>query len=102
MWGVNEYDRLYATLRAYNGGLGWWQQEAILALDASNPSTSSNRRRQLMLLARDNIDAACGKAKRSVKFCPENLNYPRRILNIYQPLYSGWGRVVIGVKRGAA
>lgn len=25
VWGLNDYDRMWATLRAYNGGLGWWQ-----------------------------------------------------------------------------
>lgn len=75
----SEYDRLWATLRAYNGGLGHWQREAALA----RPS----QRHQ-------DIDRYCGQASRSVKHCQENLGYPDRILNKLQPLYSGWGRNV--------
>lgn len=81
--GANEYDLMYAVLRSYNGGLGHWQAEARLA---------AGRDRQL-------IDAACGKAKRSRVHCRENLSYPKRILNVYQPRYFGWGR---GVMMGAS
>ncbi len=79
VWGDSEYDRMHATLRAYNGGLGHWQREAAVA---------ASRKRDL-------IDAACGKARRHVYHCRENLNYPRRILVIYQPRYFGWGRVMM-------
>lgn len=82
VWGVNEYDRMWATLRAYNGGLGWWQQEALL--------TPAKR-----LATREEIDAMCGRHKRHPLHCKENLNYPRRIMNIYQPRYSGWGRIIM-------
>lgn len=82
VWGVNEYDRMWATLRAYNGGLGWWQQEALL--------TPAKR-----LATREEVDAMCGRHKRHPLHCKENLNYPRRIMNIYQPRYSGWGRIIM-------
>lgn len=73
-----EPDRLWATLRAYNGGLGHWQAEARLA-----GST-----------ARAAVDAACGRARRAAVHCAENLAYPRRVLVQLQPRYSAWGRVV--------
>lgn len=82
VWGLNEYDRMWATLRAYNGGLGWWQREALLTV-AKRQAT------------REEIDAMCGKHKRHQLHCKENLNYPRRIMNIYQPRYSGWGRMIM-------
>lgn len=82
VWGLNEYDRMWATLRAYNGGLGWWQREALLTV-AKRQAT------------REEIDAMCGKHKRHPLHCKENLNYPRRIMNIYQPRYSGWGRIIM-------
>lgn len=81
-WGLSEYDRMHAVLRAYNGGLGHWQREALLA--------AANKR-----ATREQVDAMCGKVKRHISFCPENLNYPRRILNVYQPRYVGWGRRVM-------
>ncbi len=76
--GASEFDRLWAALRAYNGGLGHWQMEAKAAQSTQ----------------RQAVDAACGKAKRHASFCPENLGYPRRILIVLQPLYLGWGRGV--------
>jgi soluble lytic murein transglycosylase-like protein len=79
--GPSEYDRLWAALRAYNGGLGHWQKEAALA---GVPPVKG----------RDSIDAACGRAKRSPVHCQENLRYPRRILITLQPRYAGWGREV--------
>lgn len=82
VWGLNDYDRMWATLRAYNGGLGWWQREALL--------TPAKR-----LATREEIDAMCGKYKRHPMHCKENLNYPRRIMNIYQPRFSGWGRIIM-------
>lgn len=84
VWGLNDYDRVWAMLRAYNGGLGWWQREALLA---------PNRK----LATREEIDALCGKHKRAQLHCRENLNYPKRILNVYQPRYFGWGaKIVMG------
>lgn len=84
VWGLNDYDRAWAMLRAYNGGLGWWQREALM--------TTSRR-----LATREEIDAMCGKDKRSQIHCRENLSYPRRILNVYQPRYFGWGaKIVMG------
>lgn len=77
--GASEFDRLWAALRGYNGGLGHWQQEAALARPA---------------LDRKAVDAACGHARRHPSFCAENLGYPHRILNVLQPLYLAWGRGV--------
>lgn len=76
--GPSEFDRLWAALRAYNGGLGHWQMEAKVAQS----------------IQRTAVDAACGKAKRHPSFCPENLGYPRRILTILQARYLAWGRGV--------
>ncbi len=73
--GSSDYDRLWAALRGYNGGLGHWQQEAKVAGSVQ----------------REAVDLACGTARRSLKFCPENLGYPQRILEHLQPLYLGWG-----------
>lgn len=75
--GPTEFDRLWAALRAYNGGLGWWQQEAATVRPEQD---------------RGSIDAACGHAKRHPMHCPENLGYPRRILIALQPRYLAWGR----------
>jgi soluble lytic murein transglycosylase-like protein len=77
--GESEFDRWWAALRAYNGGLGHWQAEAALVRP---------------LKGRESIDAACGKAKRHISFCRENLGYPLRIMKVLQPLYRGWGRGV--------
>lgn len=77
--GTSEFDKLWAALRSYNGGLGWWQQEAATVRPA---------------LDRQTVDAACGKARRAPINCPENLGYPRRILTVLQPLYMSWGRGV--------
>lgn len=74
------YDRLWAALRAYNGGLGNWQQEAARVRPA---------------LDRLTVDGACGKARRSPRFCAENLLYPRRILTVLQPRYAPWGGEVM-------
>lgn len=78
--GPSEYDRYWAVLRGYNGGLGHWQKEAALVRPEED---------------RVSIDAACGKARRNISFCPENLGYPRRILIQLQPAYAGWGREVL-------
>lgn len=77
--GESEFDRLWGALRAYNGGLGHWQNEAAKALPAKD---------------RASIDAACGRAKRHISFCPENLGYPHRILQVIQGRYLTWGRGV--------
>jgi soluble lytic murein transglycosylase-like protein len=68
-------DRMWAALRAYNGGLGHWYAEARNATDKRRAS----------------IDAACGSARRHVSHCRENLGYPRRILVELQPRYAAWG-----------
>lgn len=78
--GESEYDRLWASLRAYNGGLGHWQKEAALALPARD---------------RQAIDQRCGQARRSSAHCPENLGYPWRILEVLQKRYRTWGREVV-------
>lgn len=72
-----ERDRMWVALRAYNGGLGHWQQEAA--------------RTGLAEPTRLQVDAACGKARRAAVHCKENLGYPHRILNILQPRYLQWG-----------
>ncbi|MFV8668081.1 transglycosylase SLT domain-containing protein [Ralstonia pseudosolanacearum] len=77
--GASQFDRLWAALRAYNGGLGHWQQEAATVRPALDRAT---------------VDNACGAARRHRSFCPENLGYPRRILNVLQPRYLAWGREV--------
>lgn len=70
--------RLWATLRAYNGGLGHWQAEARLAANTTRAA----------------VDAACGRARRHPLHCAENLAYPRRVLVVLQPRYGTWGRSV--------
>jgi len=77
--GQSEFDRWWAALRSYNGGLGHWQAEAALARPATDRAA---------------IDAACGKAKRHPLHCKENLDYPRRIMQVIQPRYLSWGRGV--------
>lgn len=74
-----ECGRWWATLRAYNGGLGHWQAEARLASDPSD---------------RASVDRQCGRAKRHASHCTENLAYPDRIINRHQPRYRTWGRGV--------
>ncbi|GAB4209362.1 MAG: hypothetical protein Fur0019_16140 [Tibeticola sp.] len=73
-------DRLWVALRAYNGGLGHWQAEA-LATGLARPT-------------RAQVDAACGRARRAALHCVENLAYPRRILDVLQPRYAAWGAVL--------
>ena len=75
-----ERDRMHVALRAYNGGLGHWQAEAR-ASGLPQPTV-------------DQVAAACGKARRHVSHCPENLNYPARILGMLQQRYATWGRVL--------
>lgn len=71
----NAHDRMWVTLRGYNGGLGHWQAEARLASGDT----------------REAIDAACGRARRAAVHCAENLAYPQRILHQLQPRYVTWG-----------
>jgi hypothetical protein len=77
--GESEFDRWWATFRAYNGGLGHWLKEAAAVRPA---------------LDRQTVDAACGSASRSKKFCAENLGYPRLILLVLQARFLSWGRGV--------
>ena len=74
---LSDFDRLWLALRSYNGGERHWQDEA--------------RSTGLRKPTREQIDAACGRARRHPKHCAENLGYPRRILHTLQPLYKGWG-----------
>lgn len=74
---LSDFDRLWLALRSYNGGERHWQDEA--------------RTTGLRKPTREQIDAACGRARRHPKHCAENLGYPRRILHTLQPLYKGWG-----------
>jgi Transglycosylase SLT domain len=76
----SERDRLWVALRGYNGGLGHWSAEAA-STGLAQPTLAQ-------------VDAACGQARRHRTHCPENLGYPQRILNVLQPRYSGWGRVL--------
>ena len=75
----NEFDRLWLALRGYNGGEGHWQAEA--------------RSTGLREPTREQIDRACGTARRAPLHCKENLHYPRRILLELQPRYRTWGNV---------
>jgi soluble lytic murein transglycosylase-like protein len=70
--------RMWAALRGYNGGFGHWRTEWR---NAGSPAE-----------LRD-ADAACGTGRRSARHCPENLGYPRRIIERWQPAYvaAGWG-----------
>lgn len=71
------FDRLWVALRAYNGGLGHWQLEA--------------RASGLPRPTREQVDAACGRARRAAVHCKENLAYPQHILVRLQPIYLSWG-----------
>lgn len=72
-------DRMWAVLRKYNGGPGHWNMESRYATDR---------------LDRLEVDKTCGKARRSVKHCPENLSYPRKILGTHQAKYAVWGQYI--------
>lgn len=74
------FDRMWVALRGYNGGLGHWQQEARVT-GVRQPT-------------RQQVDAACGQARRATLHCRENLDYPRRILQVLQPRYSSWGAML--------
>ncbi|MDT4328507.1 transglycosylase SLT domain-containing protein [Methylomonas sp. MS20] len=82
--GDNAFDKHWAALRAYNGGLGHWLNEAKAA-----PS-----------LKRAEVDGVCGAASRSAVHCAENLGYPRRILLNLQPLYAAWGGSAVSEVEG--
>ena len=71
----NAFDRMWGALRSYNGGLGHWVAEAHAARSYARPE----------------VDAACGRARRSRMHCPENLAYPQRILIDIQPRFVSWG-----------
>ena len=73
-------DRMWVALRGYNGGLGHWQAEAS--------------RTGVPLPTRQQVDAACGKARRAPVHCAENLGYPQRIIRVLQPRYATWGAVL--------
>ncbi|GKS97001.1 transglycosylase SLT domain-containing protein [Acidovorax sp. SUPP2825] len=75
----SDYDRLWLALRGYNGGEAHWRAEA--------------RTTGLEQPTREQIDAACGTARRAALHCRENLHYPRRILVELQPRYAAWGAV---------
>lgn len=76
----SERDRLWVALRGYNGGLGHWSAEAA-STGLAQPTLAQ-------------VDAACGQARRHRTHCAENLGYPQRILNVLQPRYAAWGRVL--------
>lgn len=76
VWGSTHFDKWWAALRSYNGGLGHWRMEA---------------RKAAPDIDRASIDAACGKARRHRSHCRESLGYPKRILITLQPRYLAWG-----------
>lgn len=76
---LSDFDRLWVALRAYNGGLGHWVAEA--------------KATGLPAPTREQVDAACGMARRHVSHCAENLGYPARILGMLQARYASWGPV---------
>jgi len=82
-------DRMWVALRGYNGGMGHWQAEARAAL---LPPLGEGRDGGVP--TREQVDAACGQASRSIKHCAENLTYPKRILIDLQPRYAAWGPVL--------
>jgi soluble lytic murein transglycosylase-like protein len=81
----SHYDRLWVALRAYNGGLGHWQAEAAVAVAGRKAQGAATRQQ---------VDAACGTARRAALHCAESLGYPQRILIALQPRYASWGGVV--------
>lgn len=70
-------DQWHWTLRSYNGGEGHLKTEGANAQDIND---------------RQALADACGTARRSVRHCPENLGYPKRITERWEPLYlsAGW------------
>ena len=88
----SERDRMWVTLRGYNGGLGHWQAEARIAEAAlRRAETLLQAQRGETEPSRAAIDAACGRARRHISHCAENLGYPHRIMNVLQPRYASWG-----------
>ncbi|TAN12944.1 MAG: lytic transglycosylase domain-containing protein [Burkholderiaceae bacterium] len=81
------FDRLWLALRGYNGGEGHVTAEAK-ATGLAAPT-------------RQQIDAACGQARRAKLHCAENLGYPARILLTLQPRYATWGPQVLPVTEAA-
>lgn len=75
-------ERLWVALRAYNGGLGNWQAEARVAQQSLLPSPK--------LPDAALVDRFCGRAKRHVSHCPENVGYPYRIMVVLSPRYTTW------------
>jgi soluble lytic murein transglycosylase-like protein len=75
--GHTECDKWWWTLRAYNGGEGHLRTEGANATDIED---------------RHALAAACGTARRSATHCPENLGYPQRITERWEPIYlrAGW------------
>ncbi len=67
--------RMWAALRGYNGGIGYWLDEWRIA---GRPADLRE------------ADDACGLGRRSVRYCAENLSYPRDIIRA-QPRYFTWG-----------
>ena len=61
-----ECGRMRASLRGYNGGLGYVKREIKSGFSCT--------------------------AFRSAASCTENLGYPVRIVDVIQPRYAGWGR----------
>ena len=103
--GGSDYDKFWAALRSYNGGLGHWQAEAKIALAGAQKDGSKTRPydgasradadKNTLEDARAAIDAACGRARRHVSHCAENLGYPRRILVEIMPRYASFGGLLL-------
>jgi soluble lytic murein transglycosylase-like protein len=75
--GNTECDKWWWTLRSYNGGEGHMRLESANAADP---------------LDRASVDAECGTARRAKLHCKENLGYPQKITERWEPLYlsAGW------------
>jgi hypothetical protein len=75
--GHTECDRWWWTLRSYNGGEGHLIAEGRNATDD---------------LDRNSLADACGTARRAKLHCKENVGYPKRITERWEPLYlsAGW------------
>lgn len=75
--GHTSCDKWWWALRSYNGGLRHIQNEAKNATDS---------------LDRHSVAEACGTARRSPVHCPENTQYPQKIIHRWEPIYlnSGW------------
>lgn len=85
------HDRLWVALRGYNGGLGHWQAEAKVAQASLRQAAALMQLQSDTLLpSRQAVDAACGRARRHISHCAENLGYPQRILVVLRPRYAAW------------